>query len=387
MNDNNFEPLKSNNLEYNNLASNNLESNNLESNNLESNNLESNNLESNNLESNNLESNNLESNNLESNNLESNNLESNNLESNNLESNKIIMNINKEYKNKKKFEKECTHCNKILKNIKSYEHHVNTQVCYSYNEISYCKLCKLLLSNHNDYIKHLLSMEHINKIGCDNLEVLNSNQPSSILQADPYLTNNEARSIGTNNLGNKFTFVFNNNNTQIINLVSNNEINPHNINPNNINSNDTNTNANINANMNANINANMNANTNDNNINANTNDNNINANMNDNNINANKKIIPTQKQLKILNILSNIEVINDGIKALITILDNKLKLEDYNGLQYIIKNDNNMKLKYKTAYLETIDKYIAMLVKKRANGETTYKDKDITKLVISLTTI
>mgnify|MGYP003704766481 CR=1 FL=1 len=44
-----------------------------------------------------------------------------------------------------------------------------------------------------------------------------------------------------------------------------------------------------------------------------------------------------------------------------------------------------MKSEYKTAYLETIDKYVAMLIKRRTNGETTYKDKDISKLVISLT--
>jgi hypothetical protein len=257
-------------------------------------------------------------------------------EINNIEIDKTITTTGKPFKHKGKFEKACTHCNKILKTIKSYENHINTQVCYSRDEISYCKLCKLLLSNNDEYIKHLLSMEHINKIGCNNLEVLHTNQPSTILQADPYLTPTEARSIGTNNLGNKFTFVFSNNSSQTINLISNNT--------NNTNNTNTNTKA-----------------------------------------DSNREIIPTVKQLKILNILSNIGTINEGIKAFITILDNKLNIEDYNGMQYIIKNDSNMKSEYKNAYLETIDKYVSMLIKRRTNGETTYKDKDISKVVISLT--
>jgi hypothetical protein len=103
-----------------------------------------------------------------------------------------------------KFEKACTHCNKVLKSAKTYEHHINNQLCYSKNEITYCKICNIKKDTHTEYIKHLLSMEHLNSIGCNKLETLNTNQPSTILQADPYLSNNEARSIGTNNLGNKF---------------------------------------------------------------------------------------------------------------------------------------------------------------------------------------
>ena len=36
-----------------------------------------------------------------------------------------------------KFEKTCNHCNKIFKSEKTYEQHVNNQVCYSKDEITY----------------------------------------------------------------------------------------------------------------------------------------------------------------------------------------------------------------------------------------------------------
>lgn len=253
----------------------------------------------------------------------------------------------------KTFEKACEHCNKVLKSVKSYENHINTQVCYNRDEITYCKLCKITMPNHIDYVKHLISMEHINKIGCNKLEVLHSNQPSTILQADPYLTSNEARSIGTNNLGNKFTFVFNNNDTKVINLVHQNDANTSN-NRQNIIKDNANANANTNANDKQHI---MNA----------------------------KKIEATPKQIKILGLLNNANTVVEGGKLLLIMLDNKLHLEDYNGLQYIIKNDVNMKMEYKTAYLEIIDKFVSMLVKRRSAGETIYKDKDISKVVLSLT--
>ena len=247
----------------------------------------------------------------------------------------IITTTGKPFKTKSIFEKTCEHCNKVIKTAKSYDNHINTQVCYTRDEITYCKLCKITLTNHTEYLKHLLSMEHINKIGCNNLEALHNNQPSTILQADPYLTNNEARSIGTNNLGNKFTFVFENNNTQTINLIPQT-------------------------------------------------DNNKNT-LPVLNTTPEKIVEPTPKQMKILNLLNNIPSITEGCKILLVMLDNKLNLEDYNGLQNIIKKDTNIKPEYKSAYTEIIDKFVSMLIKRRNNGETIYKDKDISKLVISLT--
>ena len=89
--------------------------------------------------------------------------------------------------------------------------------------------------------------------------------------------------------------------------------------------------------------------------------------------------------MKILNLLNNISNVAEGCKILLVMLDNKLNIEDYNGLQNIIKKDTNMKPEYKSAYSEIIDKFVSMLIKRKNNGETIYKDKDISKLVISLT--
>ena len=66
-------------------------------------------------------------------------------------------------------------------------------------------------------------------------------------------------------------------------------------------------------------------------------------------------------------------------------LDNKLQIEDYKGLQTII---TNMQIPdtYKNTYLEAIENFISMLVKeKTSNNKILYKDKDISQLVINLT--
>lgn len=274
-----------------------------------------------------------------------------------------------------KFEKTCDHCNKILKSEKTYEQHINNQVCYNKDETTYCKLCKIALPNRHDYVKHLLSMEHINKIGCHNLETLNNNQPSTILQIDPFLTNNEAKSIGTNNLGNKFTFVFQNNKTQTIDLVNNDNSN-------------TNANRDLVRNNGSAVNAVSNE-SNECNVSNESNGGNGNTNQNSNNNVCgqigNRKIEPTSKQQKILSILENANSVDEGCKLLLRMLDNKLNIEDYQGLQSIIRNDNNMKKELNNAYIDLIDKYVSMLVKRRNNGETIYKEKDISKIVILLT--
>ena len=237
---------------------------------------------------------------------------------------------------RKKFEKACERCNKVLKSAKTYNTHIKHQLCYSKNEITYCKLCDITMENHIEYVKHLLTMEHINKIGCNKLEVLHSNQPSTILQADPYLTNNEARSIGTNNLGAKFTFVFENNTTQTINLVN------------------TPTNENTTVGI-------------------------------TNGAGRMGTHIPSQRQIKILGLLTGIGTIKEGVKLLTVMLENKLNIEDYNGLQKLIQNDGKMTTEYKNVYLSIIEQFVASLIGRRAKGETLYNGKDISKLVISLT--
>jgi hypothetical protein len=260
-----------------------------------------------------------------------------------------------------KFAKACSHCNKVLKSEKTYNKHTNNQLCYSKNEITFCKICNITMSTHENYIKHILSMEHLNSIGCNKLEILHNNQPSTILQADPYLSNNEAQAIGTNNLGNKFTFVFQNNQTQTVDLIA------------------PKTNL-----LSTCISADISSVSIDNTT-ANTLYNHSNhSNHSSENISEKKILEPTDKQKKIILILERVGNDQEGRTLLLKMLD-KLHIEDYYGLQSFIKCNNNISKQLQTIYLDIIDKFINMLVKLRNNGETIYKDKNISKLVISLT--
>jgi hypothetical protein len=61
-----------------------------------------------------------------------------------------------------------------------------------------------------------------------------------------------------------------------------------------------------------------------------------------------------------------------------------LQLEDYKGLQTFIKQ-MNINNDFKMNYLKTIEQFIGFLVKQRNNGINVYKDKQISELVINLT--
>ena len=65
-------------------------------------------------------------------------------------------------------------------------------------------------------------------------------------------------------------------------------------------------------------------------------------------------------------------------------LDNKLQIDDYKNLQKIITH-LNINNDYKKTYLDTINLFISFLVKEKTNRKTIYKDKDISQLVINLT--
>ena len=297
------------------------------------------------------------------------------------------------------FTKQCVHCNKVIKNIKTYDHHVNTQICYSKTELTYCKICNIKLENRNEYIQHLITIVHLNNIGCNNIELLDNNQPNALLQLDPYLSVNDAKLIGTTNLGHKFTFVFNNLQTQIIDLVAHkqninttsntlvdntiadNTLVDNTITDNNITDSNSNSNSIINSIINSSITCN--------NISDITsilpNDTNTDTLHNKTNIMPIISLEPTIKQKKILLILKDVKNITDGCNILHRMIDTKLNIEDYNGLQTFIKNDINIIDELKHAYIELINKFINMLIKKCNNGDTIYKDKNISKLVISLT--
>lgn len=225
----------------------------------------------------------------------------------------------------------CSHCNKVFKNNNTYKTHIDTQKCYSKEERTYCNICQITMNTHTEYVQHILSKNHIMKIGCNDVTPLNTNQPSTILQADPYLTTEEAHTLGTTNLGHKFTIIYNNDAMQTVQLTHTSK------------------------------------------------DVHIPEQQND------ISRIPTTKQQKILDLLINAESSKAGVKILLTILDTKLNIDDYTGFQYLIKNNTKITEEYKIAYLEAIDKFIAMLINKSSKGEKIYKDKDISRIVVLLT--
>jgi len=241
------------------------------------------------------------------------------------------------------FSKECNHCKKVFKTEKTHDQHVHNQVCYTADERTFCKICNVTLDTHDNYLKHLLSLDHINNIGCNKLEVLNDNKTPTILAIDPYLNDSEARRIGTTNLGGKFTLVFQDDSQKIVNLVDTNH-------------------------------RGKSPNTNSTQVSISTVKNGIDK----------LGIQPTIRQQKILGFLEGKVNESDARASLLKILDNKLQLEDYNGLQYFIE-ELKVGEKIKKIYLDIVNDFIGMLIKEKNAGNTLYKDKEITKMVLLIT--
>jgi hypothetical protein len=254
------------------------------------------------------------------------------------------------------FSKECNHCKKTFKTEKTYDHHVNTQVCFSAEERTFCKVCNVTLDTHDNYLKHLLSLDHVNNIGCNKLEVLNENKTPTILSVDPYLNDSEARRIGTTNLGGKFTLVFQDDSHKVVNLVDTHYSTTASPTPPTSTTTTTKTTKLAHEPV---------------------------ENGQDK-LSIRPSIRPTARQQKILGFLEGKTVETDARASLLKILDNKLQLEDYQGLQYFIE-ELQVSENIKKIYLDIVNEFIGMLVKEKTAGKKLYKDKDITKLVILIT--
>ena len=241
--------------------------------------------------------------------------------------------------------KQCDNCKKKIA-IKKYDNHINKQVCYNTNEITYCKLCNIMLSSRTIYEQHLFTIDHINNIGCDSLEKINDDKPSVILQLDKYLNNDEKRIMGPG-LGSKFTFVYNNLQAQEINLVSQNITEPDN--------------AAIPVIINEPI---------------------------PNSITSEQKHINPNLE-KILVILQNNDSIKNKCDILVRVLmSNKMNLLDYTRLIQFIKNNNinnSINNDLQQQYINILQKFINMLKKKTISGITVYNNKSISELMSILT--
>jgi hypothetical protein len=117
------------------------------------------------------------------------------------------------------FDAECSKCHKHFKTKSAFEKHVSHQLCYGMHEITFCKTCNITMETHSSYVKHLMTAEHLSSIGVGKLEKLKEEKPGAIHVADPYLSSGEAELLGTRNLGNKYTLVFENEEIQEVKLV------------------------------------------------------------------------------------------------------------------------------------------------------------------------
>jgi len=309
--------------------------------------------------------------------VEKQNESTNNKEENINEKIKKKKNNKKEPKPKKeikpKFSSNCLKCNKLFKNESLYNKHTLEQVCYKNTELSYCKLCNITLTTHNEYKTHLFTLDHINQIGCNTLEKINKPNDKTIHSLDPYLNKNEVKNISSKNLGSSFTFVYETGSTQTVSLINNETHNETH---------------NVNTTINTTINTNEHTNNNDNNNVTNNINTNEHTNNNDNSINTIIIPKPTLRQTKIINFLekqiADNKPIQDSGNLFYKMLDNKLQIDDYKNLQKIITH-LNINNDYKKTYLDTINFFISFLVKEKTNRKTIYKDKDISQLVINLT--
>lgn len=250
---------------------------------------------------------------------------------------------------KKTFDAECGKCHKHFKSKGTFDKHVGQQLCYSKNELSYCKTCNITLDSHSGYIKHLMTAKHLESIGAGKLERLQEDRPGAIHTADPYLSSNEAELLGTRNLGEKYTLVFENNETQEVKLVRKPS-------PTIMTTSAKNTTL-----------ADVKHNTADKEMTA-----------------PDKIIQPTSNQLGIIKYLEKQTNPVEANNSFIKILTTKLAIEDYYGLTTLIRENGEMSLDIKKTILGLINKFVDGLTKKRAGGQATYNGKDIAKVVVAL---
>jgi hypothetical protein len=286
---------------------------------------------------------------------------------------------------KSAFSSECSHCSKSFKSKPTFDKHINLQSCYKQDEISYCKVCCLLLESHSHYKAHLFTMEHLNNIGYSKLEMFNKQEVSKIHLVDPYLNSNDVNKISKNNLGDSFTFVFNKGNTKTINLVNN--INNIEINNNVISGGGV---------SGGGVSGGGGSDGYDGYDGSDRSSNGV-SDGGGGVTNTNSEVSngrphtqspePSLRQLKIIKILEKQVFENSEFecgKLFYNMLDNKkLQIEDYKHLHNIIKN-LGFSQEYKDEYSLKINEFISMLVKQKTKGEILYKDKDISQLVINL---
>jgi hypothetical protein len=264
---------------------------------------------------------------------------------------------------KKAFDAECSKCHKHFKTKGAYEKHIGQQLCYNSDELSYCKICNITLESHAGYVKHLMTLVHLESIGVGKLERLKEERPGVIHTADPYLSRNEAELLGTRNLGEKYTLVFENNEIQEVKLVRKQQP-PSPPSPSPPPLANMQTPSQVPSIVQSKVSANMS--------------------MRNESAAPDRIIHATVNQIEIIQYLEKQKNPVEANNSFIKVLTTKLALEDYYGLTTLIRENANISLEVKKTILGLINKFVEGLTKKRAGGQLTYNSKDIGKVVIAL---
>ena len=113
-------------------------------------------------------------------------------------------------------ENACQHCNKKFKTKKSKSNHILKQICIPKEKKTYCKLCSFSGTNKQEYEKHLLSIEHINKI--NNIQTHKIELHHNLFDLDPYLSKKEKKAVINKNDVEHVIFKHKNNTISKVNI-------------------------------------------------------------------------------------------------------------------------------------------------------------------------
>jgi len=301
-----------------------------------------------------------------------------------LSTDKLLVDVGVKSVKRAKFTKGCDHCQKIFKSKKTYENHIYTQACKPLNEITYCKICDLTCESHQQYKKHLTSLRHNNKIQTiygivETIEVVVA---PLINTADPYLTSDDVDTITKKSLGNNFTINYNDGrDSHIVKLVKQIVSDTHDTHdthdtPATLSSTDQKTSIQNNLVQTSQI---LQISETLQTVQA------LEPSVTSNSIKYNvDPIEATPRQAKIITYLEGYKNIANCGEKLIEILKEKLQIEDYKHLQTLLQQSPHLNNEMKEAYVSAINKFSMAMVKLKNKGVSSYKDKDITMIVMNL---
>uniref|UniRef100_A0A6C0HM03 Uncharacterized protein n=1 Tax=viral metagenome TaxID=1070528 RepID=A0A6C0HM03_9ZZZZ len=282
-----------------------------------------------------------------------------------------------------KFAKTCEYCQKIFKAKKTYETHIYTQACKSLNEITYCKICDLTCETHQQYKKHLTSLRHNNKIQTiyGIVETIDVTVTPPINTADPYLTSDDVDTITKKSLGNNFTINYKDGrDSHIVKLVKQTVSNTRDTGntPATLSSIDQNTSIQNNLLQTTDKPQALQALQKSQALEP------LSASASHSIQHHVDPIEATPRQAKIITYLEGYKNIANCGDKLIEILKEKLQIEDYKHLQTLLQQSPHLSSEMKEAYVGAINKFSMAMVKLKNKGVSTFKDKDITMIVMNL---